>query len=126
MAAGQVDVKVKQPVALSMRIPEWASPQQVRAQVNGQDRAVEWDGRYALMGDVKPGDGVTMTFPISERPRTEWVQGHRYNLVTKGNDVVCMEPPGENVPFYLRDHYRANGTRWRKIERFVADKLIYH
>jgi len=123
---GQVDVKVKQPVALSMRIPEWATPAQTRVQVNEQDRAVEWDGRYAQVGDVKPGDRVTMTFPISERPRTEWIQGHRYNLVIKGNEVVSIDPLGETVPFYMRDHYRANGTRWRKIERFVADKPIYH
>jgi hypothetical protein len=123
---GQVDVKVKQPVALCIRIPEWVTPDQTRVQVNEQDRAVDCDGRYAQLGKVKPGDVVTMTFPISERPRTEWVQGHRFNLVLKGSEVVCIDPLGETVPFYLRDHYRVNGTRWRKIERFVADKLIYH
>ncbi len=123
---GQVDVKVKQPVHLSLRIPEWVTPQQARATVNGQDRTLSWEGRYAQVGEVKPGDVVTMTFPISERPSTQSIQGHRYNLVLKGNEVVSIDPLGETAPFYLRDHYRVNATRWRKIERFVADKLIYH
>ena len=123
---GQVDVKVKQAVDLSIRIPEWVSPEQARVQVNGKDRAVQWDGRYAQVGQVKPADVVNMTFPISERPTSQWVQGSRYNLVIKGNEVVSIDPLGETIPFYMREHYRANQTRWRKIERFVANKLIYH
>ena len=87
---------------------------------------MQWDGRYAQVGEVKPADVVNMIFPIRERPTSQWVQGARYNMVIRGNDVVCMDPLGETAPFYMRDHLRVEGTRWRKIERFVADKLIYH
>lgn len=123
---GQVDVKVKQPVVLSIRIPEWVKPNEVRIRVNGKDRTVRWNGRYARVGDVQPADVVTMTFPIFERATSQWVQGHRYNMVIKGNSVVSIHPNGDTSPFYLRNHYRVHGTRWRKIERFVADKTIYH
>lgn len=123
---GQVDVKIKKGVDLSMRIPAWVSPQEVRVQVNDADRSVAWDGRYAGVGTVKPSDVVRMTFPIGEHPTSQWIQGNRYNMVLKGNDVVSINPLGEREPFYLRNHYRVNGTRWRRIERFVADKLIYH
>ena len=124
--SGQVDVRVKQALSLAIRIPDWARPRQTAARVNGSDRTVQWDGRYARVGDVKPGDVVNLVFPIGERPTTQFIQGARYNMVMRGNDVVSMDPLGQTAPFYLRDHLRTEGTRWRQVERFVADKLIYH
>ena len=122
---GQVDVRVKQPVELSVRIPEWVKPEQVRVRVSGAEREVGWDGRYAEVGAVKPGDVATMTFPISERTDVVYVEGERYTLVRKGNDVVAIDPPGRYCPLYQREHYRANETRLRSIERFVSGENIY-
>ena len=122
---GQVDVKIKEPVDLSIRIPEWVKPGEVRVQVDGADREVGWDGRYAEVGEVKPGEVATMTFPIAERADAVWIEKEKYTLVRKGNDVVAIDPPGRYCPLYQRDHYRVNTTRWRKIERFVSKEAIY-
>ena len=122
---GQVDVRIKRPVDLSLRIPEWTTPEEVRVQVSGEDRRVGWEGRYAQVGEVKPGDVVTMTFPIAERTDTVWIEKDRYALVRKGNDVVAIDPPGQYCPLYQREHYRENGTRWRKVERFVSRERIH-
>jgi len=32
---------------------------------------------------------------------------------------------GKNCPLYQREHYRANTTRWRKIERFVSREQLF-
>ena len=122
---GQVDVRVKQPVELSVRIPEWVKPEQVRVQVSGAEREVGWDGRYAEVGAVKPGDVAMMTFPIGERTDVVYVERERYTLVRKGNDVVAIDPPGRYCPLYQRQHYRVNETRLRKVERFVSEENIY-
>jgi len=122
---GQVDVKIKKAVKLSIRIPEWVNPVDVRIRVNNKDIQVKCNGRYALVGDVAPGNVVTMTFPIAERADTIWVEKHQYNIVRKGNEVVAMDPPGEYCPLYQRDHYRKNSTRWRKMERFVSNEQIH-
>ena len=122
---GQVDVKVKEPVDLSMRIAEWVKPEEVRVQVNGEERRIGWDGRYAVVGEVKPGDVVTMSFPIGERTDTVWIEKERYHLIRKGNDVVAIDPPGRICPLYRREHYRENTTRWRKVERFVSSEQVY-
>ena len=95
-------------------------PGEVRVQVNDTDREAGWDGRYAAVGEVKPGDVVTMNFPISERVDTIHVEKSRYTLVRKGNEVVFIDPPGRYCPLFMRDHYREDTTRWRKIERFVC------
>ena len=124
--SGQVDVRIKQKLDLSIRIPEWVTPAQTRVQVNGQDRAPGWSGRYAQVGTVQENDTVAMTFPIEERTDRAWIEKELYTLVRKGNEIVWIDPPGRYWPLFLRDHYRENATRWRKIERYVADKPIYY
>ena len=121
---GRVDVKVKQPVGLSVRIPEWVRSDEMRVVVNGADRRVGWAGRCADVGPVQPGHTVSITFPIDERIETLYAD-REYTLVLKGNDVVAIDPPGRFCPLYQRAHYRANGTRWRKVQRFVSDETIY-
>lgn len=131
---GQVDVRVKEPVDLSVRIPEWVKPADVRVQVKNQqpgfgataeDRQVEYQGRYAKVGAVKPGDVVMLTFPIAEQTYTCNVLPERCSVILKGNDVVAISPPGKNCPLFQRDHYRVNATRWRKVQRFVSQENLY-
>ena len=121
---GRVDVKVKQARELSIRIPEWAKAKDARCQVNGKERSLSWQARYAVVGRVRSGDEVTLTFPIAERIDRVQVEGHEYTLVRKGNDVISVDPPGKNHPLYERDHYRENQTRLRSVERFVADRTV--
>jgi hypothetical protein len=123
--AGQVDVKVKEPVDLSVRIPEWVEPSEVRVRVDEAERRLEWEGRYAVVRDVMPGEVATMTFPIAERQDTVWIEKRQYTLVLKGNDVVAIDPPGTDCPLYQREHYRQDTTRWRRISRFVPDRVLY-
>jgi hypothetical protein len=123
---GQVDVKVKKNCRLlRMRIPQWVKPEEVACMVNGQSKELGWDGRYALVGSVKPKDVVTLTFPIAERKVEVDIQKQHYNLTLKGNDVVDLYPRGRFCPFYQRNHYRQNDTRWRKAPRFVSNESIH-
>jgi hypothetical protein len=120
---GRVDVKVKKPVNLSIRIPEWVTPGVTQCRVNDQDRTLEWGGRYAKVGDVKPGDIVRLTFPISERTDVVSIEKKQYTLIRKGNDVVSIDPPGVYHPLYQRQHYRQNEPRMRKVTRFVSKEI---
>ena len=105
---GRVDIRVKTPCDLSVRIPEWVSPSETRCEVSGTARETGFNGRYANVGAVKPGDVVTLTFPISERTEEVWIEKRRYTVVIKGNEVVRIDPPGSVCPIYQREHYRNN------------------
>ena len=121
---GRVDVKVKKPVDLLVRIPEWATPEQTKCVVNKQDRKLGWDGRYAKVGGVKPGDVATLNFPISERTDKIWIEKQEYTLTRKGNDVVMIDPPGVIRPLYQRAHYRKDEPRMKQVTRFVSSETL--
>ena len=92
--------------------------------MNGAERALSLEGRYAGVGAVKPDDGATLMFPISERVDTVYIEKKRDTLIRKGNEVVAIDSPGQCCPFFQRDHHRVNSTRWREIERFVSKEQI--
>lgn len=121
---GQVDLKLKIGCDLSIRIPEWVAPDQVQCRINDSDCSLSWAGRYLLVGNVKPEDSVTLTFPIWTRTDMAHIHGRDYRLTRKGNEIVHIDPPGDNCPLYQRDHYRANTALWRHVQRFVSDKRI--
>ena len=120
--AGQVDVHVKQPCLLKVRIPEWVTPQEVACRVNDDERRLQWEGRYAIVGPVSVGAVATLSFPIAERTDAVNIEKQRYILTRKGNDVVSIYPRGRFSPFYQRDDYRDGATRWRKLERVVSEE----
>ena len=121
---GQVNVKVKQPVDLSVRIPEWVKPNETKCKVNDKNHDVRFNGRYAQMGKVQADDIITLTFPISER--SDWIniEKRTYRILRRGNTCVAIDPPGINCPLFQREYYRENITRWKKVSRFVTDKSI--
>ncbi len=120
---GQVDIRIKQPVDLAVRIPEWVSPRDVRCQVSGKERALSFRERYAQVGSVMPKDVVTLTFPNPTRKESVWIEKHPYTVYLKGNTVVGIDPPGRNCPLFQRSNCIDNTTRWRNIERFVPESV---
>ncbi len=121
---GRVQVKVKQPLELSLRIPEWVAPEQAKCEVDGQERKLGWNGRYAKVGNVGAGSIVRLTFPIAERSEVVWIEKRRYKIVRKGNEVVSIDPPGIKHPLYQREHFRADKARTRKVLRFVSGEML--
>jgi hypothetical protein len=121
---GRVDVRPTERLAVHVRVPEWVSPGEVRALVNDSEREITWEGRYAQLGSVEPGEVATLLFPIQERTVQTYVEKHPYTLIRKGNEVVSIDPPGRYYPLYQRDHYRNRQVRWRSIERFVSETSI--
>ena len=122
---GQVDVTVKEPLTLRLRIPEWVQPGQATCTVNGTARGLRFEGRYAVAGRVQPGDSVSLHVPIAEQPATLEIEGARYAVVRRGNEVVDIDPPGEHCPLYQRAHYRQDETRWKTTQRFVCAEELF-
>lgn len=129
---GQVDVTVKSHCELALRIPEWAQPRHCTCTVNESTATMRWEGRYLIV-EAKGGDRVCLRFPIRERSASITILGREedwspafqdYKLVLRGNEIVDISPRGERHPMFNRPHYRQEETRWRSIDRFVADGVV--
>ena len=121
---GRVDVQLKQKCDLSVRIPQWSSPEQVSCTVQGKSRPVTFDDRYAQVGPVTAGETATLRFPIWEQACTTKVAANTYRVIRRGNEVVEIDPAGKVGPLYQRSHYRNDEARWRRVERFVSDRVF--
>ena len=121
---GQVDLEIKQPVTLAVRIPGWATLGETHCTVNSEPRRATAAGRYLEIGDVVPDDRVTVTFPIGETAKLLEIEKRYYAVRLRGADVVHIEPPGVRGPYYQRAQYRSEATRWRHVERFVTDESV--
>ena len=100
------------------------SPKETRCEVDGEARSLSWDGRYAGVGSLKPGQVASLSFPIPSRTDVVHIEKERFTLQRKGNDVISISPPGRNCPLYQRQHYKENEPRWRKVTRFVSEDRI--
>lgn len=122
---GHVEFNVKKPAAsLRVRMNNWIVKEDVSVRVNDAPRAARWDGNRLIVADVKPGQKVTLDFPISERVQNISSWDHHFQATIRGNDVVDLNPKGEFYPLYQREHYRTGEPRFRKTTRFVADRTM--
>ena len=123
---GQVDVHAKRKLNLEMRLPEWAKPEEAKAVVNGKERKLTFDGRYAKIGKVKKGQTASLIMPIRERTQVVPIQGppggvNDYTMIIRGNSVVSIDPPGKYNPLYQGGHYRTGETLYQKVERYIPE-----
>ena len=124
---GKVEIVVKKPLSAGLvRVPEWVSPndQEVAVTTAAGNRQFNWEGRYLNLGSAKPGEMLTVIFPISTHRTTETIGNVLYTLEIKGNTVVSIDPPGKNGPLYERAYFRAHEAPMVKVQRFVADEQI--
>jgi hypothetical protein len=117
---GRVEFKIKEPLNLEVRIPEWVKPDEAKCKVDGAGRALGYQGRYAQVGEVERGQTVLVTFPISERTEKRRIQGYDFSFIVRGNDVVAVDPPGKYSPLYQRGHYRTGRPLYQKVTRFIS------
>jgi hypothetical protein len=123
--SGRVEIKAKQPLALlEIRAAKWVDKPQVTCRVGGETRRITWNGYYLDAGSVKPGETVTLEFPIQERREKLQSFDHRYEAVFKGNDCVELTPGGEYYSLYQRDQYRQDQPRFVKVRRFACENAI--
>ena len=122
---GLVEIYMKCDAGLAVRLPDWAEIGKAVVSLNGKIMPAEIDGRYLCLVDLREGDVICVCIDIPERTEVVWIEKHRYSVDIKGNDVVSIDPPGTICPMFLREHYRQDQTRFKKVMQFTADERVY-
>lgn len=130
---GKVTVRSKSARRIAIRIPEWVNRRDLRAQVSGTDRPLDFIGNYLVLEDVRPGDAAELTFPVKEFTCRYTVDAHTpdeqvYTCSFRGSTLVDISPRDEDpasYPLYLRDHLKAaSPAPMKQARRFVAEKVV--
>ena len=99
-AEGKLVLHIKDAPRVAVRMPEWCRPESVEVSVGGQSRRALVEGRFVRMGWLKPGDRVTLSFPVPECVIHRVIGEMPYKLVLRGSDVVAIDPKGTAYPLY--------------------------
>ena len=91
--------------------------------VNGVSSEVRSEGRYVLLR-AKAGDAVSLRWPLVQRRETLSIIAKEYQVVIRGNEIVDIDSPGERHPIFQKPQYDKGETRWRTVERFVAEGTV--
>lgn len=122
---GQVDIRIKEPVTLRVRLPEWAQPADLVTRVDETVRETTQQGRYFVVGEVAPGQTVSLSFPLPNRTELVHIEKRPYTLKRRGNDVIAIDPPGRYLPLYQRQLYASGSPRFRRVERFIPERVVH-
>ena len=131
--AGCVVIRNEKAERISVRIPGWLNPRQVRFQIGEREAAPFFVGRYAVFTCLKPGDTIALTFAVPEftyawiTQERAWKSQTTYKMTFRGSTLVDISPRDTSArayPLYLRDHMKADKAPMKKTVRYVAPKRI--
>ena len=72
--------------------------------VNGRPCAYDTESSRIVGEHLPAGSTVELRFPMETIRKKETVAGGEYTVSWRGPDVVEMDPPGEHLRLYQRDH----------------------
>ena len=145
---GKVVIRNKAARKISVRMPRWVDKNTVKSDVNGRTAAPFWLDNCLFFDEVKPGDVITIQFPMVEtqekytllwksesmwpestNPGNAWTpqeQPDVYVLTMRGNTLVDIAPRvvGPGLDLYLRDNMKTNKASMITVERYVPPAVV--
>lgn len=110
---GTVIIKIHRACSLYVRIPDWVSSDSIMMFYTREKiHSIRKNG-YVYIPCLKPGDDITMTFPVDIEARKETVQKWRFDILWKGDTIIKISPCGDKVPLYQRDFMNAYQVPYR-------------
>ncbi|MDP6439185.1 MAG: glycoside hydrolase family 127 protein [Candidatus Brocadiia bacterium] len=116
-AEGKVVLRIKDAERVTVRMPKWCKARDVQVSVGEEKRAAVVEGNLVKLRWLRPGDRVTLSFPLPERVVHRLIMGKPYKLVMRGSNVVSIDPKGIAYPLY-EDQPTGKGVR---KTRFVPE-----
>ncbi|MFH0761035.1 MAG: hypothetical protein V2A67_05995 [Bacteroidota bacterium] len=103
---GRITVRAAVKDLFFLRPPQWAPRSSVHAFVGNKPVPVVWSGSYVRFDKVKPGDELTITYPLisfTHEVSGIWARKPDLRVIYQwlGNMVVSVDPPPTKTPLFL-------------------------
>ncbi len=103
--AGCLEIRMKAPRDVGVRIPEWVPWAEVAATVDDTPARFERKGGYLWLPGLQLGDVARIRYPLRVESRTYVLGDDTYQAGFKGDTVVSVSPGGYFSPLYQRDQH---------------------
>jgi hypothetical protein len=122
---GKVVIKNKKANEAFVRIPLWVDKNAVRCKVGDREAAKVWFDQYLRFQELKPGDILTIEFPVVETTE-EWTLGNQiHTCLFKGNTLVEITPPLGSTLYQNRpEKYKTTKAPMKKVTRYVTPQTL--
>ncbi len=99
--AGKMSIKLKQTCReIVILVPDYVDPASVS--VNHKHELRE---RILYLGKLQKGDTISLSYPLSERIKTEFIGGNQYKVLWRGGRVIEVLPPAMGCnPYWWRQN----------------------
>lgn len=97
---GVLDIVPHHDATLQLQRRSWLPAGRLHVTVRGRPRQAAEVGEILDLGAVRAGDAVRVVYPLEEAVQPVHVNGRDFTVTWRGDTVVCMDPPGRNVPLY--------------------------
>jgi hypothetical protein len=101
-SSGRMTVVAKKNAHFFLRPPSWATRGHVHTYRGTTKVEPKWKGDYVTFEDAKPGEELTIAYPLVRFRQTIIVAGGRYSYQWLGNTVLAVDPPGEGLPLFTK------------------------
>jgi len=141
---GKVVIHNKTARSLAVRMPRWVNKREVKSEIKGHAANTYWVDSFLMFQNLKPGDNITINFPMVEtrenytlkwkrdgrwmegtNPGPNWKNDHPevFTFYFKGNTVVDLAPrPKDSAyPSFERNQYKQDKAPTVQVKRFVSD-----
>ena len=138
-------LRLKQTSRLAVRSPRWVDQRRVECAVGSKPLNCSWLGRYLLLPEVRRGQSVVVTFPMTEttetvdlawrldqfwlestQPPASWrgAKPTRFTLNFRGNTLADIQPRDTRAGYSLYGTRSLESLRrpvaMKRVTRFVA------
>lgn len=100
---GRMTVIAREPADFRLRPPAWVPKSEVKAWLGETEVEARWDGAYIAFDGARPGDELTITYPLATYRQQVSIFDDPNLVATftwQGITAVHVDPPGERFPMH--------------------------
>jgi hypothetical protein len=127
---------------INVRIPGWIDRSGLRFALDESTVQPSWAGRYAVFDALKPGQVISVLFPVRTETstlvynglngRTNWRGLEHWECQFRGTTLVQIARPPESPDgaqlewcrIFRRDHFLRDTAPMREADTYVAPKVV--
>ncbi len=139
---GKVVLRNKTARRISVRVPGWVDRRALRCHLDDATVEPGWVGNYLVVDGARPGQVLTVEFPLHTETATLVYNGlngrggrkglERWSCRFRGSTLVHLEEPGEHpggarldwYRIFRRERYQTESAPTRPQDDYVAPKTI--